>query len=185
MLGSQYGVVYSNPSSMPQDTVEFFFNNIVSGNYTDAYSCLENYSNLGLGELSSDSSTAGIIDALHNSYSYSVVKPAEIDGISAGGVVEFQSLDIEKMQSSLNSIIVAILEELVDENDYEFVYDENNNYRDSVIEYAYEEALKEILNNCDGYILITELTVNLDYDGEHWLILADEALLSALCGLAD
>ena len=185
VVGSQFGIIYSNPTSKPQDTIDCFFDNIVSGNYTDAYSCLENYSELGLEEIPTDESTANIIDALHKSYSYSVVKAAEIDGISSCGMVEFKSLDIEKMQGSLNSEIVAILSELVDKNDYEYVYDENDNYRQNVIDYAYEEALNNILEDSDKYILSTELLINLDYDGEQWLIVADEKLISALCGLTD
>lgn len=62
------------------------------------------------------------------------------------------------------------------------IYDENNNYRESLVEQVLQEALQRAMNQ-DMATVTREVTIKLIYRDGNWWIQPDQALLQALSGL--
>jgi len=82
----------------------------------------------------------------------------------------------ERVQSLLDQRI-ASAESLTD------IYDENNNFRQELVETILEEALRQAMTQ-DAKTVTREVTVKLiNRDGTWWTV-PDQALLQALSGVA-
>lgn len=181
-IGSTAGTVYAQSDGDPQETVRIFFDSVCSGDYPTAYSCLENYSSLGLENTPSAEVGELVYSALRDSYSYELQGPAAIDRLSAKQTVSFTCLDLRAMEADAEAETSKVLEKIVRSRPRKDIYDENNNYYPAVTEEAYRTAVTGILKNASAYYSTRELTVSLDYIDRRWLINADGSLMNALTG---
>lgn len=182
LYGYSAGTVYAEAEGDPQKTVTRFFDALCAGDNDTAYTCLENYSSLGLEKEPSSKSGELVYNALKDSYSYELVGAANVDKLTAQQTVSFTYLDLKAMEQYVEKETNDVLREIVRSRARKDVYDENNNYLPAVTDEAYETAVKTVLNSAENYYNSAELTVGLDYVGQQWFINADSALLSCIMG---
>lgn len=182
LYGYSAGTVYAEAEGDPQETVTRFFDALCAGDNDTAYTCLENYSSLGLEKEPSSKSGELVYNALKDSYSYELVGAANVDKLTAQQTVSFTYLDLKAMEQDVEKETNDVLREIVRSRARRDVYDDNNNYLPAVTDEAYETAVKTVLNSAESYYSSAELSVGLDYVGQQWLISADSALLSFIMG---
>ena len=182
VVAASFGTVYAQIEENPQDTVNTFFSSICSGDYKTAYSCLSDYSSLGLENEASTEEGKLLYDALKQSYSYSFSGDCEVKRLSATQPVYFRYLDLESLESNASGRVEAILNKLVEDEERDDLYDEDGNYRPEIIEEVYTQALTAALENPSTFYKSAEFDVELAYDGEKWLMKTNSDLISALLG---
>ena len=182
IVGSTSGTVYTKADGDPAETVQLFYDSIKKQDYVAAYSCLSDYSTLGLEKLPQTENAKLAYEALRQSYDYSIMGKPQIDRLEATVRVRFQYLDMTSFEDSVASRTNDNLAAFVKENPISAVYDENDQYLPEVTEKAYADALKFILNKADTYYSSTELSIKLEYVDGKWLIITDDAMLRPLMG---
>jgi len=182
IVGSTSGTVYTKADGDPAETVQLFYDSIKKQDYVAAYSCLSDYSTLGLEKLPQTENAKLAYEALRQSYDYSIMGKPQIDRLEATVRVRFQYLDMTSFEDSVASRTNDNLAAFVKENPISAVYDENDQYLPEVTEKAYADALEFILNKADTYYSSTELSIKLEYVDGKWLIITDEAMLRPLMG---
>ena len=182
IVGSTSGTVYTKADGDPAETVQLFYDSIKKQDYVAAYSCLSDYSTLGLEKLPQTENAKLAYEALRQSYDYSIMGKPQIDRPEATVRVRFQYLDMTSFEDSVASRTNDNLAAFVKENPISAVYDENDQYLPEVTEKAYADALEFILNKADTYYSSTELSIKLEYVDGKWLIITDDAMLRPLMG---
>ena len=86
------------------------------------------------------------------------------------------------MKADVSSLCIDKLEEIVMERSKAEVYDKNKNFLPAVTAEAFELAVKELLESADKYSISEEILLQLEYDGENWLIVPNADLIHALSG---
>ena len=182
IVGMAAGTVYTKPDGDPAETVSLFYDSIKKQDYVAAYSCLSDYSSLGL-EKSPESDNAKLTyKALQDSYEYTVMGMPQTDRLESTVRVRFRYLDILSFEESVASRTNENLAAFVKANPISAVYDENDQYLPEVTEKAYADALAFVLDKADTYYTSVELNVRLQYSDGKWLIVTDDAMLRALMG---
>ena len=182
IVGSTSGTVYTKADGDPAETVQLFYDSIKKQDYVAAYSCLSDYSTLGLEKLPQTENAKLAYEALRQSYDYSIMGKPQIDRLEATVRVRFQYLDMTSFEDSVASRTNDNLAAFVKENPISAVYDENDQYLPEVTEKAYADALEFILNKADTYYSSTELSIKLEYVDGKWLIITNDAMLRPLMG---
>lgn len=183
-LGLTRGLVYAEPATAPEDTVSAFFSALVRGDAEGAEACLGEGSQLTLDDAPDDPAAAALFAALRESYAWRPLGAAERDALEATQRVAFTTLDIEALTGEIRPLVMARLEELVEERAYDEVYDENGMYRAAVTDEVYREAVLSLLENRERFLREETLTVRLAYDGDRWQIRPDSTLTRVLSGAA-
>lgn len=182
IVGMAAGTVYTKPDGDPAETVSLFYDSIKKQDYVAAYSCLSDYSSLGL-EKSPESDNAKLTyKSLQDSYEYTVMGIPQTDRLQSSVRVRFRYLDILSFEESVASRTNDNLAAFVKDNPISAVYDENDRYLPEVTEKAYADALAFVLDKADTYYTSVELNVKLEYSDGKWLIVTDDAMLRALMG---
>lgn len=182
IIGSSVGSLYSKPTGNPADTVTKFYDALISGDYTTAYSCLSDYTGLGLEVAPDDENAAQIYEALKASYEYTLSGSAKVDKLSATQNVRFKYLDLESLEDSVEDGVTRNLEKIVKSRPGSEVYDENNKYLPSVTAEAYSASLQSVLSHANSYYTATAIDIDLTYSNGQWLIVTNQAMLNALMG---
>lgn len=182
IVGMAAGTVYTKADGDPAETVSLFYDSIKKQDYVAAYSCLSDYSSLGL-EKSPESDNAKLTyKALQDSYEYTVMGMPQTDRLQSSVRVRFRYLDILSFEDSVASRTNDNLAAFVKANPISAVYDENDQYLPEVTEKAYADALAFVMDKADTYYTSVELNVKLEYSNGKWLIVTDDAMLRALMG---
>lgn len=182
IVGISAGTVYTKAEGDPADTVKLFYDSVKSGDYVAAYSCLADYSSLGLESQPETEKAKLVYKCLQESYDYSVMGTAETDRLQSKVRVRFRYLDLPSFEESVASRTNDNLTAFVKNNPISAVYDENDQYLPEVTEKAYADALSFILDKADTYYTTVELKISLEYSNGKWLMVTDEAMLNALMG---
>lgn len=182
IIGSSVGSLYSKPTGNPADTVTKFYDALISGDYTTAYSCLSDYTGLGLEVAPDDENAAQIYEALKASYEYTLSGSAKVDKLSATQSVRFKYLDLESLEDSVEDGVMRNLEKIVKSRPGSEVYDENNKYLPSVTAEAYSASLQSVLSHANSYYTADTIDIDLTYSNGQWLIVTNQAMLNALMG---
>ncbi len=177
-----FGSVYNRPGGNPQETVTRFFDSVANGDYPSAYSCLSDYSSLGLENAPASEEAALLCDALRQSYRYGLAADCEIDGLNASQAVRFHALNIRRTEEAASAAVNGILEEKLAELDPESVYDPDGGYLSSFTDLLYKTALERVLLDPEPLCTETVLDVRLQYLDGQWLIRTDRELQKALVG---
>lgn len=180
--GVYIGTVYAKPSGDPAASVTRFFDAVCTGNYSDAYAELRDYSDLGLAELPATPAGQRVYQALHESYSYSLAGDARTDRLEAVQPVRFTYLDLARLEEAVADETQRQVEAIVEKRSLSEVYDENRRYRPEVANEAYLAALNVVLQNAPAYYAEAAFDLSLAYTDGRWQILASPALLRALAG---
>lgn len=182
IVGSSVGALYSKAEGDPADTVRRFYDAVIIGDYPTAYSCLSDYTGLGLETAPSTENAALVYDALKSSYEYTLVGEAQRDRLSATQTVRVKYLDLASLEASVEDGVQRNLESIVESRPRNEVYDADDKYLPGVTEEAYSTALKSVLSHADSYYTAAAIDIELTYSGGQWLIVTNQAMLNALMG---
>lgn len=182
VMGPRVGTVVNKPTGDPQEVVTAFFDALVAADYETAYSYLEYYSDLGLENEPEDAISRQVYAALKQSYAYRLYGECAYDGLNAKQQVLLEHLDIQRMMEKLGEKTHANLKQMVQTSPMSSIYDENDQFRPEATQKAYSEAVTELLEKPEYYRTTTGMELELTYTSEGWRILANDALLHALCG---
>lgn len=182
ILGSSVGALYSAVDGNPTDTVTRFYDALIARDYSTAYSCLRDYTGLGLETPPESENAALIYDALKDSYEYALAGEAKIDKLTAKQNVRFKYLDLASLEASVEDGVQRNLDKLVESRPASEVYDENDKYLPAVTEEAYSAALASVLTHASSYYTSTVIELELNYHDGEWLIVTNRDMLNALMG---
>ena len=177
-----FGSIYNRPEGDPADTVTQFFESIRVGNYPLAYSCLSDYSTLGLEREPETPEAKAVYDALKGSYTWSADGACLVRGTEAVQKVRLRALNIRRTEAAITSRVDSVLQEMVADMPNNEIYDETGAYRSSLTDAVYAEALRQVLADADTLCETTALEIRLQYIDGAWKILTDRALMNALVG---
>lgn len=149
-------LLFAQIGMRPEQAVTDFFNAVKAGKEAEACALLSGYSSLGFDKAPEMRESAQLIEALRNSYDFSLSGSSSGKGDKANQTVIFSHLDL----NALASAAVA----------------------DAQPEETFESALQRQLINAGNYITSDILTVNLRYLDRTWKILPEEALFVAIRG---
>lgn len=182
VLGVGMGTLITRPDGNPQQTVDKFFSSIISGDYASAYSCLDDYTDLGLGTAPADAVGKKVYETLKESYSYRLSGDCRVNGLTAAQQVEFRYFDLTKISGDLEADANAYLEELVAQRSRSELYDENDHYLTSVTDEVYAHAINSVLDHASDYYTTVILDVDLRYTDGTWSLSTSQPMLNALTG---
>ena len=182
IVGFNFGTLYAKPGGNPSDTASAFLDAVLAEDYETAYSCLGNYSSLGL-ELTPETEESRLLyDALKESYGYTLRGNAEVNGLQARQTVALMHLNLKAVRNDAADRVAAPLEELAEKRPHDQIFDENGKVLSSVADEVYRTALAQALDTGNRYVTSSDIDILLEFINGRWLIRADENLLSALSG---
>lgn len=182
VIGVNVGPIYAQPEGDPRQTVTRFFDALITEDYDTAYSCLSDYSSLGLEKAPESENGANTYAALKESYEYTLSGTPQIDRIYATQGVRFKHLDLASLEGSVDDAVQRNLEKIVRDNPEEEVYDKDKNFLPAVTDRAYNDALSSVLSHASSYYTSSVIDIKLSYESGEWLIITSPELLSALMG---
>lgn len=162
--------------------VETLLNAVSRNDYAAVSSCLAGHPTLGMEREPANAVGQLVWQSFTSSFRYSLSGEfyATDNGLSQDVTVEF--LDISGITDGLNERAQTLLAQKVQEAEFTWeIYDENNEYREDVVMEVLAQAIAESQEQNHKTISVP-LTLNLVYQEEQWLIVADNALLSVLSG---
>lgn len=182
ITGTSFGTLYARPGGDPAETVSAFLDAVLAEEYDKAYSCLSNYSSLGL-ELTPESEESRMLyDALKQSYGYTLRGGVEKDKLQARQTVALMHLNLNAVKNDASERAKSILQELAETRGHEQIFDEDGRVLPSVSEEVYRTALAQALDTGNRYYTSSDIAIHLEFVNGQWLIRADSKLLSALSG---
>ena len=174
-------VLTSNPVEAENRVVEFM-DAVCGADYDKVSACISGNPDLGLSRPASDDVGVLLWNAYTGSLSYDLVGGCYATDDGLAQKVSLTGLDITSVTSVLKERSQTLLEQRVAEaEDASDVYDENNEYReDFVMAVLYDAA--EMALESDARQMTVEFTLNLVYQEDMWMVVADNALLDAISG---
>lgn len=176
------GIILLHTNGNPSDVVNSFYTAALSGNYTDAYSHLKDYTTLGLENSPEDKYSEKIYEALQNSYSYELTGEASINEFKADQTISFTYLKINDISEDISSRIDGLIEERVKQLTWHQIYDDNGDYRTDLLDEVYNTAFNEAIKNTDKYLVTAEYIVSLEYIGDTWMIIVNDDMTYCFAG---
>ena len=164
------------------ESADAFFAALCDGDYDAAYSRLYGYSTLGLESTPADEDAAAIWQAVRESWSYKLYGDSVDTAAGARQQVLFTCLDARAFSDAVKSLTEERVEYLASALPQEEVYAEDGGYLESFTSRAYGEALERALSRAGEFYTVTGINVELQYVSGKWLIVPDNALISALSG---
>ena len=155
---------------------------ICAGDYETASGLMYGQPDLGAGREPAEEEGALIWDAFVQSISYefSGEPYATENGIAFN--LRMETMDLSAVTARLEERTQAQLQKRVQTaDDVAMLYDEDNNFREDVVEEALSVAVQQALSE-DAATLSRELTLNLIYRDGQWWVVFDQALLEAISG---
>ena len=174
-------VLLSPPEEAEQRVVEFM-DAVCAADYEQVSQYLSGSPSLGLDREAADEVGVLLWDAYTDSLTYSLVGECHATDDGLAQKVTLTGLDITSVPAVLKERSQVMLEQRVAEaEDADEVYDENNEYReDFVMQVLYDAAVQALEK--DAQEMTVELTVNLVYQNEEWMVVVDSELLDAISG---
>lgn len=177
---TELGTVYVKTSGNPEEVVCYFFECIENGDYDNAYTCLADFSDLGLA--ASETENLILNEALKKSYKCDILNDLEIDGLTAKTNVEFTYLDLALLQEKMENGIKPVLESYVEKFSREELYDENGDYKQELLQMVYDEVLLNILKKDKNIYQTVDYQVDLQYMDNTWKILTNKDMIKCFLG---
>jgi hypothetical protein len=155
---------------------------VCDGDYDKASTYLLGTPSLGVAEPPENPLGILLWDAFLDSTEFSLVGDCYTTDVGLAQNISFTYLDSASVTVNLQDRAQELLNQRVEEaEDVSEIYDENNEYRESVVMEALEEAVQAALQE-DAETVTVSLTVNLKYQNGAWWVVVDNALLDAFSG---
>lgn len=188
-LGIYMGLAYREaepvlvaPSEEAESRILEFMDAVCEADFEHVTQCLSGSPDLGLSREPADEVGKLIWNAYTESMSYDIIGQCHATDDGLAQRVSITALDMANITAALQERAQELLEQRVkDAHDTSEIYDENNEYRDEFVAKVLCDAA-EIALQSDATEKTMEFTVNLTYQNEQWMILADNDLLNAISG---
>lgn len=176
------GTVYLRTSGNPEEVLQAFYDFIEAKDYENAYSCLAEYSDLGLDGNATNSNNAMVMKALRDSYRGTIITDVLTDGLKANATVRFVYLDIDEFQNIVGDNINPLLASYVEDLPRTEIYDENGDYKTEFLQMVYDEVLKDVVYEDTNIYKSIEYEVDLQYTNKGWKVLTNKDMLKGFLG---
>lgn len=171
----------SNPVDA-EARVQQFMDAVCGADYEQVSACISGTPSLGMDREAADEVGVLLWDAYTESLSYSVVGECYATDDGLAQQVQLTGLDIASVTAVLKERSQILLEQRVQEAENATdIYDENNEYREDFVMEVLYDAASEALEE-DAREVTVELTLNLVYQDDQWMVVADNAVLDAISG---
>ena len=181
--GLEASPIIMDESSDPSQRAVEFMDRVLGGDASEAEKMLIGSGKLGLDAEPEDELGKMLYAALQESFSYEISGVCTENSVNASQNFTVTYLDIPSLtalqQDATNARLARYLEaaERADE-----VQAEDGSWLPEVAMKALVEVTSELLANAREHYTETELTVNMQYSGGEWKIIADDALFAILSG---
>lgn len=155
---------------------------VAAGDYAAAGQLMYGKPDLGVDREPADAVGKLVWDAFIGSISYEFVGDcyATDSGISQN--VSVTALDITSLMGNLKTRVNTLLNERIAQaTEMSQLYDEENNFREDMVEEVLQEAVTAALAE-DAQNVTREVTLSIAYREGQWWVVPDAALLSAISG---
>ncbi len=176
------GTLYFIPNEEPGVCADRFLNYVCQGKEEEALGIQSSEDTLFVFPNNPDAVEEIMISALKNSYSYTLNKPEPAADTHARVSATVNFLELSKLVPDLNKYVNTKLAEMVETKRKSEVYDENDNYRQDVLNNLYEEAVQNILSEPEKYYSSSDILLDLNYSDGEWKVAHNPALKLALAG---
>ena len=165
-----------------QARIEEFMEAICDADYDRVSECISGNPGLGLDRPASDDVGVLLWNAYTDSLTYTLEGDCYATDEGLAQKVTLTGLDISSVTAVLKDRSQVLLEQRVAEaEDATDVYDENNEYREDFVMAVLYDAAAQALET-DGQEKTMEFTLNLVYQNDQWMVVADNTLLDAISG---
>ena len=164
------------------EQVEGMMESFCAGDYAAAGSYLYGTPDLGADREAADEVGALIWAAFGESMTYELTGECYATDAGLAQDIRVTTLDISAVAAYLEEHARANIEGKAREaEDYDAVFDENDEYRPEFIQEVLKETTILALEETDAHVT-TEVTLNLVWSGDRWWVVSNEALLKAVSG---
>lgn len=182
VIGVNLGTLVSRPDGNPQDTVIAFCESVAAGDYSKACEYLSDYSDLGLDNEPESEEGRMLLNALKDSYAYTVSTPPVISGLDAVQHLSFRYLNLNTVAKAAGERVTDMIEGIVQTRPASQVYDATGGYLETVTDEVYRKAMTETLAEPSKYYSSSEFDVELEYRDGRWMMSMNRDFLNALTG---
>lgn len=155
---------------------------VCEGRYTEAAALMYGNPDLGVDRPASSEVGNIIWEAFQDSTTYELQGDCYAAEQYVCQDVTFRYLDMSSITNALDEHAQALLTARVEQaQDTTQIYDENNEYREAVVNEVLQEATKLALRQNAQY-LETSLTLKLTHSDGQWWVVLDQPLLDAISG---
>lgn len=155
---------------------------VCEGDYEKASTYLLGSPSLGVAEPSDNPLSVLLWEAFLDSTEYTLVGDCYTTDVGLTQNISFTYLDPTSVTVNLRERSQQLLNQRVeDAEDVSEIYDENNEYRESVVMDVMREATEAAIQE-DAQLVTISLTINLKYQDGTWWIVVDDQLLDAFSG---
>ena len=171
----------------PKESLIIFYDGIVNENYDVSYSVLYDTKTLGFEEFCVEneaglSANEILVNALKDSYSYTILGEPVVKDLSAVAKVQFNYLDLNSFEKNVSGRIDSVINGKVRTMKKSDLYDENGNYKEEILNDVYEEALEESLEWKEKYYISVIYDVELVYENNKWLVKYNDDMTNGFAG---
>ncbi len=181
-LSYDKGTLYFIPNEEPGVCADRFLNFVCQGKEAEAVAIQSSEETLFVSPQNPGEVEEIMISALRNSYSYSLNNPEPATETHAQVSATVNYLELSKIVPDINTYVNSKLADIVENSRKSEVYDENDNYRQDVLDAVYEEAVKKILTEPEKYYSSSDIVLDMDYSDGTWKVAPNQALKLALAG---
>ena len=172
---------------LPQEAVsvsENFVRALNEGNLETAAQLIYGQPDLGISGVLENPETAFVWEAFCNSITVELNGEWQVEQSALVQSGTITNMDVFDVLARLPKVVQSLLDQRVAgaENLSE-IYDEQNNYREELVQEILQEALRQTLSQ-NGATVTREVTLKLINRDGVWWIVPDQALLQALSGVA-
>ena len=165
-----------------QQQLQSMMDALCTGDFEQAASYMYGEPNLGIDREAGSEAAVIIWDAFVESTDYALVGQCYATQNGLAQDMTFTCLDVTSVNKNLRDRSQTLLKERVDRaSDVSEIYDENNEYREDVVNHVLKEAIDAALAE-DATTITTTITVYLKYENNCWWVVADQELLDVLFG---
>lgn len=164
------------------EQVESMMDSFCSGDYTGASVCMYGNPNLGVDREAADAVGALIWEAFEKSMSYELTGEIYATNEGLAQNIRITTLDISAVTAYIKeNARVNIETEAAAAEEYDAVFDENDEYREEFIQGILEETTRLALEQNAAQIT-TEVTLHLVWSDGQWWVVSNDSLLKAVSG---
>ena len=164
------------------EQVESMMDSFCAGDYTGASGYIYGNPNLGVDREASEEIGVLIWEAFEDSMTWELTGECYATDSGLTQNIRVTTLDINAVTDYLEANARTRIEELAQNTeDYDSIFDENDEYRSEYIQQMLLETTREALETTDATIT-TEVTLNLVWSDGQWWVVSSEALLKAVSG---
>ncbi len=174
--------VLAQTPQQAMNRVDILFQAISSNDYSSASQSIYGTPDLGAEPPEEGSIHQLIWNAFVDSFQYELVGSCYATDSGIAQTVSIRYLDISSITAGIPERSRELLQQhMLEAEDMDQIYDDNNDYRQDLVDAVLFEAAQEALQAHPSYTE-TELTVNLAFSQGQWWVLADETLMQAISG---